>query len=161
MRLMLVWEMASRLPTSMVSAARPHSTGTRSTSQGRQGRHEDAQQGGKTGRLGADRHEAGHRSGCALVDIRRPHVEGDGRDLEPETDQDQRRADAQQRQADRRPGARTGHGRNDLRQLGRAGGTEDQGNAVDDKPGGKAPSRKYLRPASSESRRGRAKAAST
>ena len=94
MRLMLVCEMASRLPTSMVSAARPHSTGTRSTLQGRQGGHEDAQQGGKTGRLGADRHEAGHRGGRALVDIRRPHVERHRRHLEAETDQDQRRADA-------------------------------------------------------------------
>ena len=96
MRLILVCEMAITFPTTMVRAARPHSTGTRSSVEGGEGSDEDAQQGGKPGCLGADRHETGHRGGGTLVDIRRPHVERDGRDLEAEADQDQGRADGQQ-----------------------------------------------------------------
>ena len=104
MRLILVWEMASRLPTIMVSAARPHSTGARSTPRDGKAVTKMRSRAAKPAALAPTDMKAGHRGGRALVDIRRPHVEGDRRDLEAEPDQDQRRADGQQRQAYRRPG---------------------------------------------------------
>ncbi len=96
MRLISVWEMATRLPTIMVSAESAQRTGVRSTARDGKGCSKDTQQGGKTGDLGASRHEGRHRCGCALVDIRCPHVEGDRCDLEAEPDQDQGCANGQE-----------------------------------------------------------------
>ena len=63
---------------------------------GGEGGGKHTQQGGKAGDLRARGHESRHRRGRALIDIRRPHVEGNRRDLEAKSDQDERRADGQE-----------------------------------------------------------------
>ena len=67
----------------------------------------------ETGGLGGDREERRHDDRAALVDVRRPEVEGDGGDLEadPDHDHDQRR----QRQRAR------GEPLGDRHEVGRAG----------------------------------------
>ncbi len=64
--------------------------------------------------------------------------------MKPKPTRIKRRTDTQQRQAYGRRSPRTGNGRNDLRQLGRTGGSEDQGNAIDDKPGRECPEQEVL-----------------
>ena len=54
---------------------------------------EHAEQCGKARDLRARGHERGHRSGRALVHVGSPHVEGDGGDLEAESDEEEGGAD--------------------------------------------------------------------
>ncbi len=99
----------------------------------------------KPGSLGTDRHEAGHRSGSTLVDIRSPHVEGDGGDLETEADQDEGGADGEQeRGIDPSETRRLIDDRNDPSQGGITRGTEDQGDAVNDETGGEGAQQEIL-----------------
>ena len=58
----------------------------------REREREHPDQGGEARGLRRRRHERGHRRGRALVDVRRPHVERHGGDLEPQPDEQQREA---------------------------------------------------------------------
>ncbi len=101
--------------------------------EGGEGSGKHTQQGGKPGDLGAGRHEGRHRGGRALVDIRRPHVEGNRGDLEAKSHQDEapRRWSGAGSRLPSEPTAAT----IPLRDVvpGRA---EDQRSPVDDKSGG-------------------------
>ncbi len=126
MRLMSVCEMASRLPDDHRQRGQRPEDGRQVNRQGGEGGGEDAQQRGEARDLGARGHEGGDRGRRALVDVGRPHVERDSRDLEAESHQDERRANGQEQ--DRGRG-----GSEDARQAGGPGRAEDQRDAVDDK----------------------------
>ena len=63
---------------------------------GGHGDEQNAQEGGEAGRLGGGAHEGRDGRGRALVDVRRPHVEGDEADLEAEADDQKRQAEVEQ-----------------------------------------------------------------
>ena len=85
--------------------------------------HEDAER----GHLGRHRHERGHRRGGALVDVRRPLMEGGDRDLEGEPGCGQRDPDQDQRVVGE-PGADP---LADAGEVGRARAAVDEGQAVE------------------------------
>ena len=60
---------------------------------GMQGAAEESQQQREAGGLRGRREVGGDRQRRALVGVRRPHVEGHGRDLEAEAGDDQRQAE--------------------------------------------------------------------
>ncbi len=114
---------------------------------GWEGGNENAQEGSEPGSLGTNRHETGHRGGSSLVDIRRPHVERDGSDLEPKADQDQGRTDGEQEgRVHPREGTRKVDDRDNSGEGGVARGAEDQCDAVDNETGGKSSQQEILDP---------------
>ena len=85
------------LPTTIEIAASAASAGCQLSTAGPERDLEEAHEDAERGRLGRHRHERGDRRRSALVDVRRPLVEGGDRDLErepgggePDPDQDQR-----------------------------------------------------------------------
>ena len=117
----------------MVRAASVHRIGTRARGLRREGQAEDPHQGGKTGRLGTDGHETGHRGGSTLVHIRRPHMEGHSCHLEAKTNQQQGSAHQQQN----RIGRAFLDGSQNPRQTGVGSGAKDHGRSKKDETGGK------------------------
>ena len=105
------------------------------------GGHDPHQQ-GDGGHLRRSGQERGDRRGRAFVDIRRPHVERHGGDLEGEAGDDEHEADNQPWRAVRRIGQHLG----DLAELHGAGKAVDQGNAVQQKPRRQRPQDKKFQP---------------
>ena len=71
----------------MESAASPQISSDQRCCIGGKPREGDAQQYREGGGLGSGGHQAHDRRGRSLVDIRRPHMEGRGGDLEAKADQ--------------------------------------------------------------------------
>ncbi len=89
---------------------------------------EEAGEDGERRRLRGDRHERGDRGRGALVDVRRPLVEGRDRDLEGEADGDERDPDQDQRVV----GEVGADALSDRREVGGAAGAAvDEGRAVE------------------------------
>ncbi len=100
-----------------------------------QGHNQHPDEGGEGGHLGARAHEGGDRRGRALVDIRRPHVEGDEADLEAEAHEEQ--GHPRQKQGGV-PGP-GGQGFGDGGEVGAAACAVEQGRAIDEEGAGKGP----------------------
>ncbi len=98
----------------------------------------DAEQDGEGGGLGRGGHEADDGSGCALVDVGGPDVEGRCGDLEAEADDDQREREKARR------AWRWWRGRGRWRRCGGAGGSEGEGDAVEEEGGGEGAEQEVL-----------------
>ena len=90
---------------------------------------EDAQQRREATGLGECGHEPGRRRGGALVDVRCPHVERHGRNLEAEADEEQTEPREQDPVGGDDVGAQEGR---DLREVGRPCCAVNQSDAVDE-----------------------------
>ena len=97
--------------------------------------HQDAHERGEGRGLHRHRHERGDRRGGALVDVGRPHVKGDGRDLEGEGGDDEGQPGAQQR---------AGVGLGQEVQLRVSGGSVAECAAIDEQGTGDSPEHEVL-----------------
>ena len=140
MRLTSRWSRAPRLPTHMESTARIADERRPAVLHAGEAAEEDAKQDGEGGGLGRGRHHADDGRGCSLVDVGGPHVEGSGRDLEAETDDDH--GDGEEGEGGGVADVPMPCG--DAEDVGRPGGSEDERDAVEEEGGGEAAEQEVL-----------------
>ena len=134
------WASATTLPTVIVSAARSQSAVTQSAWSGAHG-DQDAEERAEGRRLRAGGDERRHRGRRPLVDVGRPLVEGHGRGLEPEPDQEERQAREDHRVAGR---ARRRQRRAEAREVGRARRAVEERDPVQEEAAGEGAEQEVL-----------------
>ena len=102
---------------------------------------ENPEKGGEGRHLRPHRHERRHRRRGALVDIRRPHVEGHGRHLEAQAHDDKAQPDEKYRPPRGRMG---GEPPGDIHQIQRTGRPVDECHPVEQKTRGKRAEKEIL-----------------